>query len=478
MIRTKTAQANYITQLALMFILGGLAGLVYVMLTPMWWLVFLGMATLVAVFISNRVGFLIILATLFIFNWLFGVLRVIPKEITWLPDVILIILTAKVAFLQAGEKRFKGTPIDMAILAIILLGIISAMYNTVSPFTVILGFRNFFKYVLMFYILRNIEPNEKFYRLFFWLLFIFALIQIPVTIMQALYYGNIGEDIADNVSGTLGWRTTGAMAVFMGFFASMLAGLYVQQRKLVFLFLGALSFIPVILGSGLFGFYIIPPATLISLIFGYPKTLKNLFKLISLIGIMSVLIWTGINFHDHFYQGKLAETIRSPKKFYRFNLNYRKEGTFGRFQAVKVANDLLSQHLPHLMIGFGPGNASDSFFSQYKGRLEKQFQGRKISGVQLSVILLEFGYIGLALFLYLFYRLLKINSIFYKATQSDFWKSISIGYNGMVFCYIAAVIYNPAWFFDVLAFTFWFISAAIVIRSDKYLEGSTDDRDK
>ncbi|MDZ7375779.1 MAG: hypothetical protein ONB13_04085, partial [candidate division KSB1 bacterium] len=111
-------------------------------------------------------------------------------------------------------------------------------------------------------------------------------------------------------------------------------------------------------------------------------------------------------------------------------------------------------------------------------RLEKQFQGRKISGVQLSVILLEFGYVGLALFLYLFYRLLKINSIFYKATQSDFWKSISIGYNGVVFCYIAAVIYNPAWFFDVLAFTFWFISAAIVIRSDKYLEGSTDDRDK
>ncbi len=478
MMRTKILQTNYLTQLALMFILGGLAGVVYVMLTPMWWLVFLGMSILIAVFISNRVGFLIILATLFILNWLFGVLRVIPKEITWLPDVILIILTAKVAFLQAGERRFKGTPIDVAILSIMLLGIISAMYNTVSPVTVIFGFRNFFKYVLMFYILRNIEPNENFYRLFFWLLFIFAVIQIPVTIFQAIYYGNIGEDIADNVSGTLGWRTTGAMAVFMGFFASILIGLYIQQRKFIFLILAASCFIPIILGSGLFGFYIIPPAILICLIYGYPKTLRNFFKLIALIGTMSVLIWTGINFHDHLYQGKLAETIRSPRKFYKFNLNYRKEGTFGRFQAVQVANKLMSQHLPHLIIGFGPGNASDSFFSQYKGRLEKQFQGRKISGVQLSVILLEFGYLGLALFLYLFYRLLKINAIFYRNTKSDFWKALSIGYNGMVFCYIAAVIYNPAWFFDVLAFSFWFISAAIVIQSDKYLEGKTDDRDE
>ncbi len=476
-VRTKILQTNYLTQLVLMFILGGLAGIVYVMLTPMWWLVFLGMAILIAVFVSNRVGFFIIITTLFIFNWLFGVLRVIPKEITWLPDVILIILTAKVAFLQAGEKRFKGTPIDTAVLAIIMVGITSAMYSTVSPVTVILGFRNFFKYVLMFYILRNIEPNERFYRLFLTLLFIFAVVQIPVTIVQALYYGNIGEDIADNVSGTLGWRTTGAMAIFMGFFASILTGLFVRQRKLIFLLLGASCFIPVILGSGLFGFYIIPPAILICLIYGYPKTLRNFFKLIALIGTMAFLIWTSINFHDHLYQGKLAETIRSPRKFYRFNLNYRKEGTFGRFQVIKVANDLLSQHLPYLVIGFGPGNASDSFFSQYKGRLEKQFQGRKIAGVQMTAIILEFGYLGLVLFLYLFYRLLKINAIFYKNTSSDYWKAISIGYNGMVFCYIAGIFYNPAWFFDVLAFTFWFISAAIVIQCEKYLGDKNDDRD-
>ncbi len=474
MVREKLLSFNYVTQLLLMLMLGGFTGLVYTTLTPKWWLLFLGMAILIAVFISNRVGFFIILATLFIFNWLFGVFRAVPKEITWLPDVIVLILTAKVIFLQAREKRFKSTPIDTVLILLLLLGLVSAIYNTVSPVTFIFGCRNFFKYVLLFYILRNIEPKEKFYRLFLILLFILALAQIPITIAQATYYGNIGEDIADNVSGTLGWKATGAMAIFMCFFISMITGFYIQQRKLVFLLLGLTSMIPIVLGSGQFGFYIVPPAILLCWIFGTPKTAKNLLKIPAMLAALVMIIWIGINLHDSLYQGKLLESIKSPSKMYKFNFQTRKEGTFGRFQVIKVSNQLLSQHIPNLFIGFGPGNASESFFDEYNGKWEKQYQGRKISGIQFTAIILEFGYLGLLLFLFMFYCLFKMNKQLYHNTQSEFWKSIAIGYNGMIFTYMVGIIYNPVWFYDVLAFTFWFVSAALAIQWHQIMEKDSD----
>lgn len=468
--RLKLLQSNYLTQLVLMFILGGFSGLVYMMLTPMWWLFFLGIAILIAVFISNRLGFLIILTTLFVFNWLFGVLKVIPKEITWLPDVIVIVMTAKMIYLQAREKCLKSTPIDSVLLLIILLGFISAIYNLISPVTFIFGYRNFFKYVLLFFILINIEQDEKFYRLFLILLFILALTQIPISLIQAIYYGNTGEDIADNVSGTLGRKATGAMAIFMCFSVSMFIGFYIQKRKFIFLIPAALCMVPIILGSGQFGFYIIPLAIIICWIFGNPKTLRNFLKIPIMITTLLMIIWIGIIFHDSLYQGKLLETIKSPSKFYEFNFNFRKEGTYGRFQVIKVSNQLLTKNMANFLIGFGPGNASESFFDKYQGKWEKQYQGRKIGGIQFTAIILEFGYLGLLLFLYMFYRLLKMNNFLYHNTKSEFWKSIAIGYNGMVFTYIVGMIYNPVWFYDVLAFTFWFVTAALATQSQKLKE--------
>jgi len=449
-----------------MFFLGGVTGIIYMMLSPIWWLLFLGITIMIAVSINNRVGFLIILATLFGFHWLFGVFKAIPKELTWLPDIIIVALTGKMLFLQARQKLFKKTTIDLALLMVILLGLVSALYNNVSPITLVFGFRNFFKYVLMFYILRNIEHDEKFYRIFLISLFVLALLQIPVTIVQAIVYGNIGEDIADNISGTLGWKATGAMAIFMCFAIAIIIGFYTQTRKIIFLVLAASCMIPIILGSGQFGFYIVPPAFIICWFLGNQKSLKNILKIPILLAALSIFGLIGIDFHDNVYRGNLLESITSPAKFYQFNFQLRKEGTFGRFQVIDVANQMLAKNPLNLLIGFGPGNASESFFREYSGDVEKQFQGRKIGGIQFTLIILEFGYIGLLLFVFIFFCLLRLNYKFYNNIEDKFWRSIAVGYYGILFAYMAGIFYNPVWFYDVLAFIFWFISAALVNQWD------------
>ena len=128
-----------------------MTGLIYMTLTPIWWLVFLGIAIMIAVFTNNQTGVLIILATLFIFHWLFGVFKIIPKEITWLPDVIIVVMTSKFLYLQANKRKWHSTSIDYVILVIIIFGLFSAIYNDVSLVTIMFGFRKFFKYALMIF---------------------------------------------------------------------------------------------------------------------------------------------------------------------------------------------------------------------------------------------------------------------------------------------------------------------------------------
>lgn len=454
-------------QFFIMFCLGGLTGLVFLMLSPAWWLLFLGAAILVAVFINNRIGLLIILVTLFLFNWMFGVIRILPKEITWLPDIIVLALTAKMLFLQSHKVRFKKTPIDIVMAALLIVGILSALYNNIHAFTLIFGFRNFFKYVLLFYILRNVDTDTAMYRFFIVALFILAFIQIPVSIFQTIHFGTTGEDIADNVSGTLGWKATGAMAILMNFAISMMIGFYSQTRKLIFLFLAIGFLTPMIFGSGQFGFYIAPLAVVICWLAGHSLSWKNMLKLPLIFIIMGIIGWITIKYHDARYEGNFEMFLRSPEKLYELNMDYRKEGAYGRFQVIKFSNDLLLENYMNFLIGFGPGNASESFFNQYSGKLDQQYRGRKIGGIQYTAIILEFGYIGFILFLLMLFQLWRMSRRVYLNYEDRFWRAVAAGYAGMLFSYIAGIIYNPVWFYDVLAFPFWFISAALAVLDGK-----------
>lgn len=472
----KSLHAIQLSQILVMFMLGAMTGMIYMTLTPIWWLVFLGAAIMIAVFTYTQTGLLIILATLFIFHWLFGVFKIIPKELTWLPDVILIAMAGKFLYLQASKRKWQSTPIDSIFLMIIIFGLFSAIYNGVSLVTMAFGFRKFFKYALMFFILRNIEPHGKFYRLFLISLFVLALLQIPVTIIQAITYGTTGNDVADKVSGTLGWNATGAMALFMSFAMSMMMGFYTQTKKLIYLLLGVAFATPIILGSGQFGFFIAPIAVLICWMLGNPMTVKNVLKIPLIVIVMAIFIIPGINYHDSRYQGNLSKFLKSPANVYSLNIQKRKEGTFGRFEVIDVSHQLLLENPPQLLIGFGPGNASESYFSDYSGQLEKKYPGLKIWGIQYTATILEYGFLGLALFLLMFLLLWRANREFYQQTEDRFWRAISVGYNGVLFTYLAGSLYNPAWYYDILAFSFWFITAALVVQAAKPIHATIQEK--
>lgn len=467
---SKNTLSVNLSQIVVVLALGGLTGLIYVALSPIWWLLFLGIALMVSIFANNRIGIIIILASIFLFNWLFGVLQIIPKEITWLPDVIIFVFAVKAIYIVADRREWKNTPFDLVVLLLILIGVISALYSNVSFVTMLLGFRNYFKYVLMFSLLRNIEREERFYRVFLYVILVLSLIQIPITTVQTIIYGTYGEDVADQVVGTLGGKATGAMAILMTFIVSLLTGLLIQTKNYLYLLAIFGCALPVIFGSGQFGFYTIPLVIIIGLAFGSRFSTKNILKAPVYLGVLVLVTWFAMNYHDSRYSGNIIKFFSSPSKLVDLNNQFRKEGSFGRFQVIKVSNQLLVQDPINFLFGFGPGNASESYFTDYSGRLDKVYSGRKIGGIQYTSIILEFGYVGLLLFLIFLYQLWRFNMRLYDKLDDKFWKAISLGYNGMLFAYIAAWVYNPVWFYDVLAFTFWFTTTALFVKWDRMVE--------
>lgn len=80
---------------------------------------------------------------------------------------------------------------------------------------------------------------------------------------------------------------------------------------------------------------------------------------------------------------------------------------------------------------------------------------------QVSRILAEFGYLGLALFLVLMIILYRVNSRLFRRTDNAYWKALSLGFSGMLFVYIVGLVYYPVLVEDQTAFFFWFLAAAI-----------------
>ncbi|RMD92468.1 MAG: hypothetical protein D6813_05850, partial [Calditrichaeota bacterium] len=355
------------------------------------------------------------------------------------------------------------TSIDKWFLILACLALIGSLVNEMNPIVSVLGFRNFFKYIVMFYVLVNINLEEKFLKNMLRLLIFIALVQIPVTIVEWRIYGT-----GDNVVGTLGSHTTGIMAIFLAFTASFMIGFYMHTGKIMHLLTIILLFIPIILGSGRFGFLLIPAAVIFSVLFGGKISIKKVIKSTLLSFIVFVTMFCAVKVHDKIVdRGDFYELLTSPERMYLYTTGYAKGGRLNRTEAIIFAGHLISQSPVKFLLGYGPGNASPSYFSNFEGALETQYKGLRVRGVQLSWVMLEFGILGLLFFLLIYFYLFRENQTLYFQTQDSFWKSISIGYNGIIFAYLVSIVYTSVWVSDVTAFSFWLISASIIAMKTK-----------
>lgn len=405
------------------------------------------------IFTRPNTSVYLILISVFFIDWMRD-MNLISSQFTLLPDVILMVLTMKVIWLKFRDKKIFRTPVDVPILLYIFLGMISTLINAQHPITTFVGFRFDLKYVFMFYLIVQLNPDIRFYKRLFVFLVILLLIQVPVAIGKYFVYGQ-----GEQAIGTYAYQTGILSTVIPLIAISLFVGLYFFHKNSGWYILGCLLFFLFSIIGGKRGFLFF--AFGLTLFLGWQVGLKNLAK------IYTIAPFFIIGFLGTIYLvPDLRPAIQDPLHLINWSVSYetmhsKDDGAAaGRTAAFMKTNELLLKQTSALLVGYGPGSISQSFFQKYKGRLEDKIPivyGRS----QWVTMSLEEGYIGVLLFIWSFVSFFKVAHRVFERVDDPLLKAIAFGFKGIIFTFLICMNYGVIFRMDVSGFIFWFLAAFV-----------------
>jgi hypothetical protein len=434
-------------------LIGLLIGFFIVQNNPFFLFIAFFLSIRIFLFINPNTSIYIILFSVFFLDWLRD-LKLITDQFTLLPDIILAVLVLKVLLIMFHDKKVIRTPVDIPVLLYIFFGVLSGLVNGQHPVTTVVGFRFDLKYALMFYLMVQLDPTERFLKRVFGVFMFLLLIQVPVAVVKSFKYGQGEEAI-----GTYAYHT-GILSTVLPLIAiSIFVGLYFFHKPRFVYIVGCLLFFLFSIIGGKRGFIFF--AIALSIYLGWQAGWKNMAKTV----VVAPFFFLGFLATIYFVP-ELRPAIEDPLHLVSFSVSYetmhsKDDGAAaGRTAALMKSNEILRKNILNLLLGFGPGSISQSFFQKYKGRLEDKIPivyGRS----QLVTISLEEGYIGVLLFLCSIIPFLKMSSKIFNSVDDPFWKAMAFAFKGIVFTYLILMNYGVIFRMDVSGFIFWFFAAMV-----------------
>jgi hypothetical protein len=430
--------------------------------SALFWLAVLGILGGLVVLSNNALAITILAGIVFLVDWMSQVIQVIPRQITWLPDLILIALGLKVLFYAAKERRFYRTAIDAPLMFLLIFGFISAFINGVRLEVVIFGIRNLFIYVILFYVVSQLQLDEIFVRRATKLIIAIGFLQIPIALYQRI--ANLNFASGDVVVGTIGANASGTLSLFLLMVVAIIVSSYLNKLiSIKFLVISILLlFIPMVINETKVTFIIFP--LLMIFLISHSLLAKSTRKralapiLLSAIVFSSAVLGYNLLFADYYNRG---QGILSESQISNITRPYTKEGTLNRLTLVQFAYIELNRPPLNPYIGVGLGNASDSFFTNGVGAYFTKYKQLNISGTFFARFMWELGYIGLLAFAYMIIRLIIMAERIFKHSQDPFRKTIALAFQGIVLIMAIGIVYSGAFTLGALPLVFWFLAGCL-----------------
>lgn len=420
------------------------------------------------VFKNSKLAIYIILFSVSFFDFL-NTYAHFPRQLTWLPEIIILILAAKAIYLLFNKKIKASSwdgPLLFIFLFLILIGLLSGLANNCPPLMVIFAYRTYLKYIALFFLLLFFDFDIAFYKKVITTIFIIAAIQIPVALIEWKFLG-----AGDFAGGTFGLHAqgTGIMVIFVASIISIVFGICAYQKVyLKYILLSIALFIPIITGESKGAFIFVPFVLLVqffsltSMRKNFKKNIKYMLVLAAFIPAFFICLQLLPKYHQHDW---VIQFLRNPRSIYEQYSGEQDDESYEwgyrvrRFSAVPYSLNLIGKDKLTLLLGLGPGNASESFFSEYSGK----YKDLPVFRSALVLSILEWGVLGTILYLITFLYIFMKNRKIIRLVDDPYWKGIFFGFNGVILLYMAALLYNSVWLKDVLGFLFWFLASAVFV---------------
>ena len=366
-----------------------------------------------------------LLLAIFLFEWLF-VVGLGSRVLAWTPEVVSLILMLYIPLRAMQTKRFGLSGKYIILWTLYSVNIFCGfLINGENAGPMLAGMRVYFKFIPVFFLPFVVEFDEKRTKRLLHLIMIGALTQLPVTIWQR-FFANADRFVGDFAGGTIGYNTSGVLALFLMSVMCFLVAFYLTKQIGTWSFvLGVLVLLaPNMINETKISFVLLPFAFIV------PSTIlilrKRVTKRIVIVGIFcagSFIVFVSV-------YNLLLDRGTGPKiEEFVTKHEILEEYAGRRLTPILAAIRHSTKDTKEFFFGYGAGNVSGSFTEGLKGRYEKAFAKYRVGQVAFTQLVWELGLFGSFVFfsivVMVFIDALRCSS------KMDFWGAFCLG---MVCC--------------------------------------------
>jgi hypothetical protein len=437
----------------------------------------IGVGIILYFFKSPQKMVYLLIFSLMSLDWLSGKWDLIPRQLTWIPEILSIITILYIIMFAAKNKMFPLQLPYILIYLFILLTFLGIFLNNIAISVAFSGLRNHLKFLPFFLLPFFYTFSDNFIKKFIILVLLLSFLQGPVSMIQRLVFTSQSGDV---VGGTLGASASGILSLFCSMVMILWIIIYFRLhiRFIYFTFGLIVLFVPMTLNETKISIFLIP-VVFISALLIIPEAKSKARQLIILLLIL-IIFFSLFKMTYNYYYGKdsehMIETyISNPKKVldYIYFRKYNKSGELNRIPQIIFAYQHVSGKLLHFIFGVGAGNASDSFFSEAKGIYHKRYDTLGIDSIFISNMIWEYGIFGTILYLF-------ICTFLFLKTYSMRKKEGILGVTAMYFLGMSIIlllstIYLNTMRVNLFLYLYWFVGGYLI---DQYYYKSHDQIEK
>jgi len=386
---------------------------------------------------------------------------------------IAIVFSVQLVRNLASAKPFIYSFMGAPIIALIVIGAISAFFNKQGIMNLLGYLALYLQYPLFFIVLLNLGISEKMCKVFIALFLFLIFLQVPEVILRFLLMGITW----DGVSMTLGAWGTYNIGVF-----SIYAVAFITSHAIVkgvrfshFVLLGMLL-LTAIIGEIKIVILACPFVVFVTLLARYDSRHMRRTYALSLIVIsiiVAILLAVAYVLWERIYAGQndLARFLDSVWRIFaqgEFDIS-----RINRIGSVAMLLDFLNDTPLGLLLGLGPGTSLAGNFFDFQGKL-LELMPESFMITQISATLADVGLLGFAVYFWMFILFFRLLLRVRRQELDTFNKIVVYGSFGVLLFYaVLGPVYNIVWRSDVSSFVFYFIMAYVYLLDRKWRGGKS-----
>jgi hypothetical protein len=417
------------------------------------------------------INFLIylLIGSLFVFDWLFFRYDIGIRPMTWIPEIISIILAVSIPFRTAITKE-SHLPIKYTFLLILYIAhlAIGFLLNDISGWTILSGVRIYAKFIPIFLLPLIFPFTEQNFKKIVFLIFILAMIQLPVVLWQRFieYAGKIS---GDPMGGTLGTHASGILSIFQLIIISFIIAFYFKKEISlpVFLLASAVVFIPITLNETKITFILLPATLIFPALFikGQRKSIFRIF-LVGLILFGSFFVLKSI--YNYFQKQKWGYGIETFVTMPGRLENYSRY----RLDPILYSFPNATKELRFFIFGRGAGNVSEGFTKRLSGKYSNEGKYFGATNVSFTKSIWEIGIFGTVLF-FLFPFFIFMDAVG-LCKKDGFIGSFSLGMLTFSVFFSISSFYTKTFDQNIFIYLFFLSAGYIVSRQYAFADDEKD----